>query len=269
MNNQMKINAYRKRAKRRANKQKQISAMSLERSNYDTNYNNNRYLLNNNNKNMKMTIGRFNFDGFPDVLEMSFTYYENNYRFDLSTTDQLLYYNFSLNDPYDPYISIGGKSANQFYQAMSLYRSARVFRAIVVIKYVDNPSANTCPIQTALVYNSEGIVYADMDDIISLPNSKRISHTTMPNRVGGTQTISGTFYPNQGFLMTQSQWFSQPLQSPYDVTNNGGIVSPVNNSVLSFYYGRVDTTNTDQLSNRGSVSIQYFVRLSDRQAFPE
>lgn len=216
-----------------------------------------------------MTIRKDFTDAVPDILETSFTYFENNYKLDLGTADKLLSLDLSINDPYDPYASIGGKSANLFAQLMALYRYCRVFKAEIKVVYVDTPDSNACPIQTALVYNSEGVSYADMDDLISLPLSKRIVQLRMNNRIGTSVTLQGTFFPYQGFLMTRQQWFNQAAGSGYDVTNIGSIASPTNLSIVSLYYGRVDESNTNAIATRATISVRYHCRLYDRQSFTE
>jgi hypothetical protein len=216
-----------------------------------------------------LTILKSPFQAMPDIFQTTVVYFENNFKFDLGTSDKLLNQDIAINDPYDPYISLGGKSANMFSQIMAIYRFARVLQSDVRIKYTDVSGANSCPTQLALVLNSEGVNYADFDDIQSLPIQRRRITTTYNDRIGSTYTLSGTFHPKDCFYMTNLQWDAQPPGSAYDVTNIGGIVSPVNLAILSIYYGRIDENNTDSLAIRGTLQVSYLVRFSSRQSFTE
>ena len=211
-------------------------------------------------------IGR-ELNPFPDVFYTTLIYFENNYRLDLGTSDKILNMDFAINDPYDPYVSTGGKSANLFDQIGSVYRYCRAEKAEILVEYTDNGSANNDPIQTALVYNSEGVPYADMDDIASLPQSKRIVQLGMTNRIGSTKRIRGTFFPYSSFYMSKLQWNMQESGSPYDVTNIGGFASPANLAIVSLYYSRVDESSTTAVSNRATIKIKYYCKFYDRQAF--
>jgi hypothetical protein len=206
---------------------------------------------------------------FPDQYTCSLVYYENSGHADLGTVTIISNQTYTLNNPYDPYSAIGGKSANLFVQIMSMYRYCRVLAADVEIKYTDDPAANSCPIQTALVYNSEGVSYASMDDIISLPTSKRVVQLKMTGRIGNTLTLRGRFFPAMSFYMDESQWHNLPAGSPYDITNIGGIVSPVNKAELDFYFAKVNKANVLTVANPYTITINYICHFYDRQSFTE
>ncbi len=221
------------------------------------------------NQNTSMSILKNPFEGMPDVFFTTLVYYENNFKFDLGTTDKLLNISLAINDPYDPYISLGGKSANLFQQIMSMYRYCRVYKSLITIKYVDVSTANSCPTQLILVLNSEQVSYADMDDIQSLPIQRRRITTKYNDRIGTTYTLQGSFLPKDCFYMTELQYQSQENGSSYDITNIGGIVSPSNLAIVDIYYGRIDENNTDALAIRGTVQIKFDCRFSSRQSFTE
>jgi hypothetical protein len=209
------------------------------------------------------------FIGLPDVFKLKLRYYENSYHFDLGTTDTLLQQSLSINDPYDPVAAIGGKSANLFQQIGSLYRFCRVNAVNVKITYQDVSTANTCPVQFALVLNSEGVSYADMDDVISLPNSRRRVSLLTQDRIGTTRTLTGRFYPKDAFYMSQQQWDNLPPGSPEDVTNVGGFASPTSLAILDIIYAKIDQANTTAVANFGSVTIDFEVTFKFRIPFPE
>ncbi len=222
------------------------------------------------NENNSITILRCPFEGMPDVFRTTVVYFENNFKFDLGTTDKLLFIDMALNDPYDPYISLGGKSANLFQQIMTMYRFCRVNFADVQVKYTDvSQTGVVCPTQLALVLNSEQVNYADMDDIQSLPQQRRRVTNQYNDRIGTTYDLRGTFKPKDCFYMTNAQWSNLIPGGDYDVTNLGGIASPNILSRLSIYYGRIDETNTTALGIRATVQIKYDVTFSSRQSFSE
>jgi hypothetical protein len=209
------------------------------------------------------------FSGMPDIFSVKLRYYENSYHFDLGTTDTILQQSLSINDPYDPVAALGGKSANLFQQIGSMYRFCRVNACNVKITYQDVSTANTCPVQFALVLNSDGVSFADMDDVVSLPNSRRRVSLITQDRIGTTRSLSGRFYPKDAFYMTQQQWDALVPGSPEDVTNIGGFVSPTNLSTLDIVYAKIDQNNITAAANFGSVTIDYEVTFKHRIIFPE
>lgn len=221
------------------------------------------------NDEVSLTMLKCPFEGIPDIFETTLVYYENNFKFDLGTSDKLLSQDLAINDPYDPYVSLGGKSANFYQQLMALYRYSRVFQADITVRYTDVSSANSCPTELALVLNSEQISYADMDDVHSLPIQRRRISSRYNNRIGSTYLLKGSFKPKDAFYMNDLQWNSLKPGSEFDNTNLGGIASPVTLSVVSVYYGRIDEANTDQLAIRGTVQISFLVRFYSRQSFSE
>lgn len=222
------------------------------------------------NRDNSLTVLYSPFEGMPDVFRTTLVYFENNFKFDLGTSDKLLSIDMALNDPYDPYISLGGKSANLFQQIMGMYRFARVNYADVMIKYTDVSNASTvCPTQLALVLNSEQVSYADMDDIQSLPQQRRRVTHEYNDRIGTTYSLMGSFKPKDCFYMTTAQWNNLIPGSAYDITNTGSIASPATLAIMSIYYGRIDETNTTALGIRGTVQIKYDVTFKSRQSFSE
>lgn len=226
-------------------------------------------LVNQRGRTPRMTVQRNLFEAVPDILFTYCTYYENNFHLDLSSSDTLLYQTFSINDPHDPYTALGGKSANFYPQIMALYRYSRVMYADVIVKYTDVSGGNTCPIQTALVYNSENIIFANWDDVLSLPKSKRVIQLNFNNRIGSTVTLRGRFSPSMAEYMTAQQWNMLPAGSTFDNTNLGSIASPSTLSLLDLYYGRIDDNDTSQIGIRATVTIKFYIKFYHRQIFSE
>jgi hypothetical protein len=209
-------------------------------------------------------------DFMPDVYYVRLMYWENDYKFDLGTTDNMLLQDFVINNPYDPSFTVGGKKANGFVQLMGLYRYCRVSAANIYVTYSDVAAANICPIQTALIYNSESAAYSDFDSIASQPRNRRQINQSFNNRVGTSQKISGRFYPCTSFGMDRLMWKSLPTGSEFDITNLGSIVGPVTPSFVSFYYARVDDTSAGTaIAVRGTVKIEYDCVFRMRLPFNE
>lgn len=205
----------------------------------------------------------------PDIFNVRLRYFENSYHFDLGTSDTILQQSLAVNNPYDPVVAIGGKSANLFQQIGGLYRFCRVNKVKVHVTYSDVSSANTCPVQMALVLNNDQISFADMDDVVSLPDSRRRVQLSTQNRIGTTKHLSGYFHPKDFFFMTQQQWDSQAPGSAFDVTNIGGFVSPTALAILDIVYAKIDQNNTTAVALFGSVTIDFEVTFKFLIPFPE
>lgn len=221
------------------------------------------------NRNVSVSILKSPFSGMPDIFHVKLRYFENTYRFDLGTADTILQQSLAVNNPYDPVVALGGKSANLFQQIGGLYRFCRVNRAKVHVTYQDVQTADSCPVNLALVLNTDQISFADMDDVVSLPDSRRRVNLTSQDRIGTTRHIQGYFQPKDFFFMTQQQWDSQAPGSAFDVTNIGGFVSPVALAILDIVYAKVDQSNTTAVGLFGTVTIDFEVTFKYLIPFPE
>lgn len=221
------------------------------------------------NRQVSVSLVKSPFSGMPDIFSTRLRYFENSYHFDLGTGDSILGQYLAISNPWDPVFATGGKSANLFQQIGGLYRYCRVNRCKVHVTYQDVSTGNTCPVQFALVLNNEQVSYADMDDIISLPDSRRRVNLTTQNRIGSTKHISGYFNPKDFFYMTQQQWDSQAPGSAFDVTNLGGFASPTSPALLEIVYAKIDQTNATAVGLFGSVTIDFEVTFKSLIPFPE
>lgn len=221
------------------------------------------------NRQVEVSLVRSPFSGMPDIFSTKLRYFENSYHFDLGTSDSILGQYLAINNPYDPVFATGGKSANLFQQIGSLYRYCRVNKVKVHVTYQDVSTGNTCPVQFALVLNNEQVAFADMDDIVSLPDSRRRVNLITQNRIGSTKVISGYFNPKDFFYMTQAQWDQQAPGSGIDVTNLGGFASPTTPALLEIVYAKIDQTNATAVGLFGSVTIDFEVTFKSLIPFPE
>lgn len=221
------------------------------------------------NRQVSVSLVKSPFSGMPDIFSTKLRYFENSYHFDLGTSDSILSQELAISNPYDPVYATGGKAANLFQQIGALYRYCRVNKTKVHVTYQDVSTGNTCPVQFALVLNNELVSYADMDDVVSLPDSRRRVNLTTQNRIGSTKVISGYFHPKDFFYMTQQQWDSQEPGSAYDVTNLGGFASPTKPAILSIIYSKIDQANTTAVGIFGSVTIDFEVTFKSLIPFPE
>lgn len=208
--------------------------------------------------------------GISDVTRQKFMYAENNFVFPLGNVDTLARVDMAMNDPFDPFIGLGGKSALYFQQMMAFYKYCRVYGATITIKLTDFPGADSTPMFFALVLNSP--LYSDLptniDDIMALPKSRCKIMKYYPNRIGSTRFLSMFVHISDIFWYTRQQ-YDALLPGDYDVTNFGGIASPVNLAVCSIFYGKIDNTDTAELQCVGEVRIKYYCKLWIRQNFQE
>lgn len=209
--------------------------------------------------------------GIPDVSRQKFKYSENNFHFSLGTTDQLLSQDFAMNDPHDPYVSIGGKSALFFPQMFANYKYCRVYGATITVKITDNSAANTTPMFFALVLNSNlnGDTPSEVDTILALPKSRCKILKSYPNRIGGTKYLKMFAHVSDIFYWTRQQYDAQIPSTDFDLTNIGGIVSPTNKALCTLFYGRLDSNSTVAVDCLGEVHIRYYTKMWLRQNFTE
>lgn len=221
---------------------------------------------------MHARITRVRGVGLSDVVWQKFRYAENNFKFPLGSADTIRFVNMSLNNPYDPYYSLGGKSALYFQQAASSYKYIRTYGASITLRITDVPAAIDRPIGIAFVLNSNfniDIGTPDADDILSLPKNRCRIMKLYPNRIGGTRMLKMFVHISDVFYMTRQQYDAAVPGDEFDVTNFGGFADPLNYAWCSIYWFRIDTNDTSELEVVGDVTITFYTKMWCKQPFTE
>lgn len=177
-----------------------------------------------------------------------------------------------MNDPYDPYISLSGKSALYFTQAFASYKYCRVYGASITVTITDNVAANTIPMIFALVLNSttNNDTPSTIDDILALPKSRCRVMRYYPNRIGSSRRLKLFAYISDVFWLTRQQYDAILPSATYDLTNIGSISSPTNKAICSIYYGKlVDTGTPTAVECFGDIRVKYYTKMWVRQNFSE
>lgn len=218
-----------------------------------------------------LKVTRVKGTGIPDVQWQKFVYAENNYVFPLGTVDEQLSFNISLNDPFDPYFSVGGKSALYFQQVMGQFKYARVYGASITLRVTDTAAADNTPMLFAIVFNSDfntEIGTPTPDDLLALPSNRCKIMRLYPGRVGQTRVLSTFIHMSDLFYMTRSQYDNLVPGTGFDITNFGGITSPGNLGFASIYWFKI--FNTGVITQCvGDISVTYYTKLWCRQPFNE
>lgn len=208
--------------------------------------------------------------GIPDVVRQRFLYSENNYRLSLATTDDMLSFAMSLNDPWDPYAGVGGKAALHWPQVMGQYKYCRTYGAKITIRLVDNVAANTIPMVVAFVLSSttDNQVPADIDDLLAWPRSRKKMLKMYPNRIGSTRTLSMYVNIADVFQYPRDTYDNILPGTTYDNTNVGAIASPTQFAICNVFYAKL-VNNATAIDAFADINIKYYCKFHVRLAFGE
>lgn len=196
--------------------------------------------------------------GFPDILYTRLKYFENNYEVGLDGTQFLRHYDFVLNNPYDPYGHLGGKSALYYDEYMNIYGSCRVLAAKIKISIVRVNDVNE-PITYAFIPNPGNINYLDIDDVCAHPHA-RVTQRGL-SRVGNATVL--TYYApiNMIFGMTKLQYMSQVPGPAYD----SSLGNPTNLARLQLWWSRYQEGSATVTTARATVKIIFYCKFYTRR----
>lgn len=196
--------------------------------------------------------------GFPDVLYTKLKYFENNYEFGLDGTQFLRHYDFMLNNPYDPYGHLGGKSAAYYDEYMNVYGFCRVIAAKITIS-VARISDNNEAITYALVPNFLNSSYLDIDDVCAHPHARVVHHGL--SRVGDATVL--TYYApiNMIFGHTKLQYMSQAPGTAYD----SSLGNPTNLARMQLWWSRYQEGSATVVAAKGTVKIIFYCKFYQRR----
>lgn len=201
--------------------------------------------------------------GLPRMMFAKLKYFENNYTYSFGIGDKILRTSIRMNDPFDPYAAVGGKSALYYDFWMQAYRYLRVMAAKITVTWIKTTDTNQ-GIIFSLCPNLFGSVFADMDDVASQPyvkTSKRIA-----NRVGDSHSISYYIPIHKLLNMTKLQYISQLPGSVYDCGYNN---SPTTGALMDIIIGRINEADTTAITGTYMVNIKFFCKLYQRYNFVE
>lgn len=210
----------------------------------------------------KMPIINTPFVGLPQEFHMDLLYNEGNYQFGLSAVDTFQYTSISLNDPFDPYTALTGKSANDFLRIMSVYKFCRVKAARIGVRIVNANFASQENIKFAMFIDPTNTAPTNMDDIISLNPRFTSVCKSMPNIIGTSLMFNKSWTMNSALGISALQYSSAPPEYGYDVINNGSTVSsPTKIAYVNICWGRENTSRTEIVGIVGDVTIRFKVKF--------
>lgn len=210
----------------------------------------------------RLPIERTRFVGVPQIHMMDLVYNEGNYQFSLGSADTFSYTSLALNDPFDPYVSLGGKSANEFLYLMSPFRFCRVEAVNVSVRVVNANFASQTNIRFAMFVDPTNTIPTDMDNIASYNPRLVCVMKSMPNIIGTSLIMTKKWKINEALGITQLQYSSAPPEYGYDVTNNGSTISsPGKLAYLNLCWARENTSRTEVIGIVGDVTIRYRVKF--------
>jgi len=201
--------------------------------------------------------------GLPRQMFCKLSYFENNYSYSLGATDKLEYIRMRLNDPYDPYAALGGKSALYYQFWMQAFRYLRVMAAKITVTWLKVPDTNRGVI-CSLVPNLFGYAWSDIDDISSQPYTK--TSKRFANRVGDSQSLSYYIPIHKILNMSKLQYDSQLPGGDYDCSYSS---SPTKGALFDIVFSRLDETDTTAISGSFMVKIKFYCKLYQRYNFVE
>lgn len=212
-------------------------------------------------KRVHNTVDRVPFTGLPRVLDIKFKYYENQFKWELNALNPMRRDVVSLNDPWDPYTTVGGKSANEFQQLMSMYKYCRTYVADVEVNIVQDNFASYKNIVAAMIPNYDNTAIQNLDDLKSQDPALLTISQKPSNVVADALTLRRTYNIASTLGMLNSQYRAHAPSSYYDVSNTGSsIYSPTVLAKLDIYvaslYERDETINPV-----GEVTIVFHCKL--------
>lgn len=216
-------------------------------------------------KRVKTTVDRVPFTGLPRDLWIKFKYYQGQYKWELNNLNPMRRDVLSLNDPYDPYTAIGGKSANEFQQLMRLYKYCRTYKADVDINIIQEEFANRKNIVAAMLPNYDNNNITSVDDLISQdPTILTLSEAPVSNLVQDRLNLRRSYDISTVLGMSQSQYANHVPSSTLDVYNSGSLFySPTLLAKLDVYvamlYDRGET-----ITAVGDVTVIFHCKLTQK-----
>jgi len=199
--------------------------------------------------------------GFPDAMFTKLKYYENNYTFSLAAGAPIARIQMAANDPRDPYLSIGGKTALNYDMYCGIYQWCRVSACKITVSVNKITTTSTQSVIFALLPRpSPTAVFTDIDDVCAQPRVKIMR--VRPTTIGGVQTFS-LYIPIHVILQfTKLQYNSLP---PSSSTDGQLALGPSNIAPIDIYYAKTDES-TGFLDHQGTVKVVYYCKFYHRLA---
>jgi len=212
-----------------------------------------------------MSIMRSPFYGLPQQLTVKLRYYENSFTFDLGTQDRINYLSMALNDPYDPYVNLGGRSANEFVALMQRYRWSKVDRAKITVRATQPAFEANKNMLLGLYVNPNSDPIGDADDLFSQDNRLMTKAKEFTNLMSSTLTVSREYAIADVFKYTPMQYEAIPPDTSfYNYNSSSTINSPSKLALVDIVYARLDDNQATAISFRGDVTIDFLITFYDK-----
>lgn len=198
--------------------------------------------------------------GFPETLMTKLSYAENNYKFTLAANSTITSVQLAANNPRDPFIAIGGKSALYFSTYAGLYKYCRVLGARVTIKFTKESDTNS-GVNVAIIprIGASAASLNDYDDVMSQPRVKYSNRTL--NRIGDSVLIKYYLPIHTILQMNKIQYISQLPGDEYDAKINS---DPTNIAIFEAYTMRTNDDSLSEIAVRANVHIKYYCKFYQR-----
>jgi len=205
------------------------------------------------------------FYGLPQQLTVKLRYYENTFTFDLGSSDMINYVQMALNDPYDPFVALGGKSANEFIPLMKFYRWAKVNCARITVRATQPGFEANRNMLLGLYVNPNQDSITNADDLFSQDSRIMTKAKTFTDIISNTLTVTKEYRICDALRYTPMQYEAIPPNVDFYVRNTGSTISSPNKlAYLDIVYARVDENQSNAISFRGDVTIDFEVTFFDK-----
>ena len=206
------------------------------------------------------------FSGLPQILKTKLIYYENGYVWNLPSLTTEAKIALALNDPWDPYIPLGGKSANEFYRLMQSYKYCRTNAATISVHVVQPEFASNKAVGLCMYPNWDGDTIANIDDANSLDKSRVTFGNRPTNLIASAISVSRRYFIGDIFNLKKLQYTSRPYSGLTDIYNSGSsYYSPTNLArVEVMVYRYNESSLSEAIAATGSVRIVFEVEFAQK-----